>query len=94
MVIALFGYFLIFWIGFSLEVTESDGSNVMGFELWANRFTVLIWMLLTVAFDTNYLKIQSKFPFMRNKYLKWIGYLLYPFLFLIILVLILIMLTG
>lgn len=87
------GYFFIFWIGLFLEVTNPDGNVVSGFELWAYRMTVLIWMLLTVAFYTDYMRLQEILPMMGNKYLKWIGYVIYPGLFFIILVMILILIT-
>ncbi len=81
MLVAIYGYFYIFWISAELEVSTSDGSAAVGIELWANRIAVLLWLLFTVVFWLNYLGIQQKFPMMQRKESRWIGYLLYPFLF-------------
>ncbi len=87
------GYFFIFWVGLMMEMTNPDGSAVTGYELWANRITVLLWMLLTVAFWADYLDFQQALPIMGNKYLKWLGYIFYPVLFFVILVTILAIIT-
>ena len=88
------GYLFIFWIGLSMEVTNSDGSEVTGFYLWANRLIVLIWSLLTVAFYADYLGLRSYFPLMQRKYFRIIGYLLWPVIFLFALVFILVLIGA
>lgn len=88
------GYLLIFWMGFSVEFANPDGSAVTGFYLWANRLTILIWCLLTVAFYANYLNLQKRLPFMKRKYLRFAGYLLWPTVFLFVLVFILVIIGG
>lgn len=88
------GYLFIFWIGLSMEVTKSDGSEVTGFYLWANRLIVWIWSLLTVAFYADYLGLRSYFPLMQRKYIRIIGYLLWPVIFLFALVFILVLIGA
>ena len=88
------GYLFIFWIGLSMEVTKSDGSEVTGFYLWANRLIVWIWSLLTVAFYADYLGLRSYFPLMQRKYIRIIGYLLWPIIFLFALVFILVLIGA
>ncbi|MGN1164895.1 MAG: serine/threonine protein kinase [Lachnospiraceae bacterium] len=86
MILAAFGYYFLFWFGLTMEVTQEDGGAVTPFYLWANRLTFLIWSLLTIAFYGNYLGLQKKFPLMERKYLRWLGYLLWPTVFLIVLI--------
>lgn len=90
MVLGAIGYFFIFWIGLTVEITNPDGSTVTGFYLWANRFTFLIWSLMTIAFYANYLDFQKHLPFMKGKYLRLAGYILWPVIFLFVLVFILV----
>lgn len=94
MLVAVFGYYLIFWVGFTMEVTNSDGSKATGAELWANRFTALLWMLFTVFFCADYLGIQKKFPGMQKPRFKYVGCILYSIAILFILVTILVIITG
>ena len=94
MVSAILGYYFIFWLGISLEVTQKDGNAVTGFALWSNRLAFLIWVLLTVAFYGNYLGLRNKLPFMEHKYLRWIGYFLWPMVFLIVVILIIIPISN
>lgn len=89
MVLGALGYYFLFWLGLTMEVTQKDGGAVTSFYLWANRLTFLIWSLLTIAFYGNYLGFQKKLPFMGRKYLRWLGYLLWPAIFLVVLVLLL-----
>ncbi|HCT91336.1 MAG TPA: hypothetical protein DF613_08145 [Lachnospiraceae bacterium] len=88
------GYLVIFWMSFSLEVKMPDNNMATGFFLWANRLTVLIWCLLTVAFYGDYLGWQRFLPLMRRKYLRWAGYILWPMVFMFVLLLILVMVGG
>ena len=94
MVLGVLGYYFLFWLGFTMEVTRTDGGVMTPFYLWANRLTFLIWSLLTIAFYGNYLGFQKKLPLMRRKYLCWFGYLLWPVVFLIVLVLLLCTVGG
>lgn len=94
MIVAGIGYLFIFWMGFTMEVNDSNGNMTVGLELWANRIAILLWMLLTVAFCTDYLGIQEKFPLMKRRSTKWIGYLLWPFIFLFALIFILVIFFG
>lgn len=88
------GYLFVFWACFTMEFTNQDGSAKTGFYLWANRLTVLLWLLLTIAFYGNYRNLRRHLPWMRKKYLRLAGYLLWPFLFLIVLVFILVLIGG
>ena len=92
--LGVLGYYFIFWLGISLEVTQKDGNAVTGFALWSNRLAFLIWVLLTVAFYGNYLGLRNKLPFMEHKYLRWIGYFLWPMVFLIVVILIIIPISN
>ncbi|MDO5541022.1 MAG: serine/threonine-protein kinase [Eubacteriales bacterium] len=94
MILGGIGYLLIFWLGLSTEFTKPDGSSITGFYLWANRLTCLIWCLLTIAFYADYLGLQKYLPFMQRKYLRWVGYLLWPIIFLFALILILAIIGG
>ena len=94
MILGGLGYLYIFWLGISIELTKSDGSKETGFYLWANRLTVLIWSLLTVAFYTDYLGLRRHLPLMQNKYFRIAGYFLWPIVFLFVLVLILVLIGG
>ena len=94
MILAGLGYWLIFWLSFSLEVKKADGTVITGFYLWVNRLTFLIWSLLTIAFYADYLGFQKHLPLMQRKYLRWVGYLLWPTIFLFVLILILVIIGG
>lgn len=94
MLLSGLGYWFIFWVALTLEVNDADGIPAAGFELWINRVTVLIWMLLTVAFCTDYMGMQKKFPLMSNKRRRWIGYFLWPTVFLFVLVCIMLWIVG
>ena len=93
-VLGVLGYYFLFWLGLTMEVTRTDGGVMTPFYLWANRLTFLIWSLLTIAFYGNYLGFQKRLPLMRRKYLCWFGYLLWPAVFLIVLVLLLCTIGG
>ena len=94
MMLGVLGYYFLFWLGLTMEVTQNDGNPVTSFFLWANRLTFLVWSLLTIAFYGNYLGLQEKFLFMGHKYLRWLGYLLWPAIFLIVLALLLYSVGG
>lgn len=94
MMLSALGYYLLFWFSLTMEFTQKDGSAETPFYIWANRLTILIWSLLTIAFYGNYLGFQKKLPFMRHKYLRWLGYILWPTVFLVILVLLLCSVGG
>ena len=94
MILAGIGYWFVFWLSFSLEVKKTDGTVMTGFYLWANRLTFLIWALLTIAFYADYLGFQKHLPLMQRKYLRWIGYLLWPTIFLFVLIMILVIIGG
>lgn len=88
------GYLMIFCLSLSLEINGQDGSAVTGFYLWANRLTVLLWYLLTVAFYADYLNWQKFLPLMQRKNLRWAGYILWPMIFLFLLLFILAAIGG
>lgn len=94
MIVGVIGYLFIFLCGLTIEVVKPDGSVITGFYLWANRLTVLSWCLITVAFYTDYLGLQRHLPFMQRKYLRWIGFILWPVIFLFVLVFILMIIGG
>lgn len=87
MLLGSFGYLMIFWMSLTMEFNDSYGGALVGVELWANRIVVLLWMLLTVALATDYMGIQKQFPLMKGK--KWIGCVLWSFVFLVVLVMLL-----
>ena len=89
MLLGTLGYYFIFWLALTMEVTQKDGGVVTPFWLWANRLTFLMWSLLTITFYGNYLGFRKRLPLMRNKYLRWLGYFLWPTIFLFVLVLVL-----
>ncbi len=62
MAIAVFGYLMIFYIGFTLE-TE----NATGLVLLWDRISETVSLLAVVLFSANYLNVQSHFPFLKNK---------------------------
>lgn len=94
MLVGLMGYLFIFWCICTTDFFNSDGGAMTGFYLWANRLTFLLWCLITVAFYTNYLGLQKHLPLMQGKYLRWVGYLLWPIFFLFLLIFILVMIGG
>lgn len=89
MLLGSFGYLMIFWMSLTMEFNDSYGGALVGVELWANRIVVLLWMLLTVALATDYMGIQKQFPLMKGKGKKWIGCVLWSFVFLVVLVMLL-----
>lgn len=93
MLLGSFGYLMIFWMGLTMEFNDSYGGALVSFELWANRVVVLVWMLLTVALATDYMGIQKQFPLMNGKGKKWIGCILWSFVFLVVLVMLLEIIT-
>ena len=94
MVVGALGYYSLFELAFTMEFTQTDGSEMTTFYLWANRLTFLVWSLLTIAFYGNYLGFQKKLPLMGRRYFRWLGYLLWPVVFLIVLVLLLCAIGG
>ncbi len=90
MMIGSIGYIFIFGIGFTIETTDSSGKSATGFALWANRISVLIWLLLTVALCTDYMGIQRIFPMPRSPHLKWLGCVGWSFVILFLLVMMLV----
>lgn len=82
MLIAIYGYLLIFWISINMVVTGSDGGPVTGIILWVNRFAMFVMAMGTVFFLGNYCEIQSQFPYMKkNKILRWGLGIVYLFIF-------------
>lgn len=93
MLLGSFGYLVIFWMSMTMEFDDSYGVPLMGFELWANRAVVLVWMLLTVALATDYMGMQNQFPLMKRKGVKWLGCALWSFAFMVVLVVLLEIIT-
>lgn len=82
MLIAIYGYLLIFWLSINMVVTSSDGGPVTGVILWVNRLAVFVMAMGTVFFLGNYCEIQSQFPYMKkNKILRWGLGIVYLFIF-------------
>lgn len=94
MLVGIQGYVFIFWVSVSSEFTDSDGVGLVGFELWANRMMMLIWMLLTVALCTDYMGFQKQFPMIKGRYGKWISCFLWSFAFLFALIIVLGIITS
>ena len=94
MILGGMGYLFIFSTILSMEFTNPDGSVLIGFYLWANRIISLIWILLSIAFYADYLGIRRNLPLMQRRYLRFIGYILWPIIFIFILVLILVLIGG
>lgn len=94
MLVGVLGYYLIFLMGLTMKVTRSDGGKVTSVYLWANRLMLLSWLLLSVAFYGDYLGLQKKLPLMTNKYLRWIGYVIWPVIFFVVLVLVFMPIAG
>lgn len=77
MLLAVFGYFIIFWLSLSLEVKDTYGA-----QLWVQRIFCLL-MFLSVIFGTcNYLNIQKYLPLCKSKYhiIRYIGIVLLDFI--------------
>lgn len=94
MLVGALGYYLLFLMGFTMEFTREDGKAVTTAYLWSNRLAFLFWVLSTIAFYGNYLGLQKKLPFMKHKYLRWLGYFLWPTVFLIVSILIVMPIGG
>ncbi len=62
MIIAVFGYLMIFYISFTLE-----SENTFGLALIWERISETVCLLAMVLFSTNYLGVQSYFPFLEGK---------------------------
>lgn len=86
MMVGTMGYLMIFWCGLTSEFTDNDGIALTGFELWANRLTMLMWMLLTVALCTDYMGMRKQFPMPKGRHGIIVGCTLWSFVFLIMLV--------
>lgn len=94
MLLGSVGYIFIFWLGFTIEITDSAGNPAIGYELWAYRIIVLVWLLLTVAFCANYMGLQKLFPMPKKPYLKWLGCAGWSFVFFFLLIMMLSMVVG
>lgn len=94
MLVGVLGYYSIFLLALTLKVTKTDGGKVTSVYLWGNRLMLLSWLLLSVAFYGDYLGLQKKLPLMTNKYLRWIGYVIWPVIFFIVLVLVFMPIAG
>lgn len=86
MLIALYGYYLILWCSFTMEVT-SNGVVQTGVLMWANRIAALFWMIGTVFIIGNYKHIYDLLPpENKGKKKRWLFVGLYVaiYLFLVI----------
>lgn len=84
MCVAAVGYAFILWLGLTMTFTRNDGQPVTALYNWENRISFLVWSLLSVAFWGNYLAFRSRLPLMKKKYIRWLGIVLWPTIFLVI----------
>ncbi|MGN0154901.1 MAG: serine/threonine protein kinase [Lachnospiraceae bacterium] len=94
MIVAVYGYALIFWMCWNTDVVGSDGVALKGYPLWANRIAILIIFLGGIYFFGNYCDIRYQLPLMKkNRILHWLLAFVY-FLLFCLLVIILLALAG
>lgn len=84
-------YLFILWLCLTLEV-----ENVYGAALWTERIFCLIMMLSIVFICFNYLDIQKHFPLCKhkNKFLHYVGILLFNLIVLFALMMIMVLLVA
>ncbi len=81
MVLAIFGYFTIVYVCFSLQMTDAEGAYVTGRLLWAYRICMASVAICWIFFWFNYLDVQRFLPLMRKREkTNWNGYILYTLL--------------
>ena len=81
---ALLGYLFVFWITLSLEVQDGSVRSVI-----INRIGASVAALLIILLSGNYLDIQKLLPLTKsnNKFLQFIGIVLFDFLILFVVIL-------
>lgn len=80
MLLAVFGYALIFNVCFTTTFHTNEGIPLTGRSAWVNRFGMLACCLVSVFFTGNYGGIRYRLPGMRgNKILHWILWAIYLF---------------
>lgn len=75
MLLGIFGYYMLFSMGMALNT-------------WADQIAFISWGIFAIAFYGNYRNIQKKFPMMEHRYLRWLGFLLWPIVCLFVFVLV------
>ncbi len=90
-VIAVFGYIIIFYFGFTLEI-----SNPSRLDLLLNRCAFILIFLAIVFFTFNYLGVQKNLPLTDSKhpFIRFIGIILYDVLIASIIIIILLILES
>ena len=93
MLVATFGYFIIFWFGLNLEINDAD-SNAIG--LWPTRIFFIVVSLVIVFFNHNYLEIQDKLKIKKYKKrsLRILNLLLCDYIICVLLLLLLIFICS
>ena len=89
-IIAAIYYLFVTWLSFTLEIEGTNGS-ARGIVLWFNRLMVFLWSITCALIWGNYRDIWNHLPFMKNRILRILGFVIYPivlfFVFVIITVL-------
>ena len=65
MIVASFGYFFLFYLTVTTEVTDMNSVA----EVYFFKLFLLLCMLDVIAFSANYLDIRYRLPFGKNRYL-------------------------
>lgn len=71
MLLAAFGYILIFAVCFTGTFADADGISYAGFALWAFRIDALLMLLGCVALIGNYGGIMDRLPLMNKSRLLY-----------------------
>lgn len=95
MIVAVYGYAIVFWLCWNLNVWDANGMAMKGYPLWANRIAILIIFLGAIYFFGNYCGIRYQLPFMKkNRILHWILAVLYFSLFFLLVIILLVLAGG
>ena len=95
MIVAIYGYAIIFWLCWNLNVWDANGMAMKGYPLWANRIAIFIIFLGAIYFFGNYCGIRYQLPLMKkNRIFHWILAILYFSLFFLLVIILLVLAGG
>lgn len=95
MIVAIYGYAIVFWLCWNLNVWDANGMAMKGYPLWANRIAIFIIFLGAIYFFGNYCGIRYQLPLMKkNRIFHWILAILYFSLFFLLVIILLVLAGG
>lgn len=87
---AILGYGLIFYIGFSIEFTDGNGTLYPLRKLWVNRICFTLAQIITILFNFDYRGVLKSIPMLQEcpKILRLVIFIISWFMFLIMAVIV------